>query len=256
MPAVIFLCVFCAIIAQANRDPQLQTTPEQGWYSCILQNRNNSRSVHKYTEIYDDGHNYEEPPHGLYPLYNRQGYRLKISPSSGQFILNSPAENVQVESNVYFEKYDNNTYFFDPYEFKRGPIIAQFHFGDNLSLYVNCISGRRLPPRRYKMDPPYQSTFHHSYPSNLQPRCRQKENHNQLSTEEHVFSLDKSLGNYPEGFQIPIPLQYGKDFDTYMGVVAYGNREKGKYQCTELVHRFFKNVYNVPTQIGLGLGQW
>lgn len=255
MPTVIFLCVFCALIAQANREPQLETTQEPGWYSCILQNRNSNRSVHKYTEIYDDGNNHEEPPHGAYPLYNRYGYRLKFSPSNSQFILNHPpAESVQVESNVYFEKYDNTTYFFDPSEFEKGPVITQFHFGDNLSLYLNCIAGRRLPPRRYKMDPPYQSTLHYSYPSNLQTRCRQRENHNQLSPEEQVFSLDNALGEYPKGFQIPIPLQYGREFDTYMGVTAYGNRKKGKYQCTELVHRFFKDVYNVPTQIGLGLG--
>lgn len=42
-----------------------------------------------------------------------------------------------------------------------------------------------------------------------------------------------------------------------MGVQAYSNKPDiggGVYQCTELAHRFMKQVYGLPTKIGMGLG--
>lgn len=43
-------------------------------------------------------------------------------------------------------------------------------------------------------------------------------------------------------------------FDNSMGVSAFSNKKGGKWQCTELVHRFLKTVYGVPTKIGNGMG--
>ncbi len=51
--------------------------------------------------------------------------------------------------------------------------------------------------------------------------------------------------------------KYGQSFDEFYGVQAFSNHEDGKggtYQCTELVHRFMREVYGVPTRIGMGLG--
>jgi hypothetical protein len=56
---------------------------------------------------------------------------------------------------------------------------------------------------------------------------------------------------------------FGQPFASYYGVVAYAHgkdgdlrREnpQGLYQCTELVHRYLKQTYAIPTRIGLGLG--
>lgn len=43
-------------------------------------------------------------------------------------------------------------------------------------------------------------------------------------------------------------------FDSSMGVSAFSNKKGGKWQCTELVHRFLNKVYGVPTKIGNGMG--
>lgn len=43
-------------------------------------------------------------------------------------------------------------------------------------------------------------------------------------------------------------------FDIFHGIKAYGNVRNGKYQCTELVHRFLNNIYGVPTKVGNGMG--
>jgi hypothetical protein len=51
--------------------------------------------------------------------------------------------------------------------------------------------------------------------------------------------------------------KYGEPFDHFLGVTAYSNKPNGrggKFQCTELIHRFISNVYGLPTRIGLGLG--
>lgn len=51
--------------------------------------------------------------------------------------------------------------------------------------------------------------------------------------------------------------EYNKLFDTYLGVKAYCNKSKGqggKHQCTTLAHRFIREVYGIPTKIGMGLG--
>lgn len=56
---------------------------------------------------------------------------------------------------------------------------------------------------------------------------------------------------------------FGDRYDEAFGVTAYAHgapgdprRDNGDglYQCTELVHRYLREVYNVPTRIGLGLG--
>jgi len=49
---------------------------------------------------------------------------------------------------------------------------------------------------------------------------------------------------------------HGQVFDTFYGVNAYSNKRggSGKYQCTELVHRFLERIYGIPTKIGIGMG--
>lgn len=56
---------------------------------------------------------------------------------------------------------------------------------------------------------------------------------------------------------------YGDVLETYYGVNAYSHGQdgdpgrtdgSGRYQCTELVHRYLRDVYAVPSRIGLGLG--
>ena len=57
--------------------------------------------------------------------------------------------------------------------------------------------------------------------------------------------------------------EFGEPVATYFGVTAYAHgrdgdprREnaQGLYQCTELVHRYLRQTYAIPTRIGLGLG--
>ncbi len=57
--------------------------------------------------------------------------------------------------------------------------------------------------------------------------------------------------------------EFGEPVATYVGVTAYAHgrdgdprREnpQGLYQCTELVHRYLRQTYAIPTRIGLGLG--
>jgi len=51
---------------------------------------------------------------------------------------------------------------------------------------------------------------------------------------------------------------FGEEIERYFGVPAYSNGAaedgKRKYQCTELIHRFLRVVYGIPTRIGMGLG--
>lgn len=49
---------------------------------------------------------------------------------------------------------------------------------------------------------------------------------------------------------------HGVQFDELFSIPAYSNKAggDGKYQCTELVHRFLSGVYGVPTRIGIGMG--
>lgn len=49
---------------------------------------------------------------------------------------------------------------------------------------------------------------------------------------------------------------HGVQFDNFLSIPAYSNKAGGggKYQCTELVHRFLNGVYGIPTQIGNGMG--
>jgi hypothetical protein len=56
---------------------------------------------------------------------------------------------------------------------------------------------------------------------------------------------------------------FGEPVSAYYGVVAYAHgvdgdprndNPQGLYQCTELAHRYLRDLYGVPTRIGLGLG--
>lgn len=50
--------------------------------------------------------------------------------------------------------------------------------------------------------------------------------------------------------------KHGEVFDSFYGVNAYSNKRggNGKYQCTEVVHRFLERIYGIPTKIGTGMG--
>lgn len=50
--------------------------------------------------------------------------------------------------------------------------------------------------------------------------------------------------------------KHGEVFDMFYGVNAYSNKRggNGKYQCTEVVHRFLERIYGIPTKIGMGMG--
>ena len=57
--------------------------------------------------------------------------------------------------------------------------------------------------------------------------------------------------------------EFGAPFASYAGVIAYAHgrdgdpqrdNAQGLYQCTELVHRYLRKTYAIPTRIGLGLG--
>lgn len=57
--------------------------------------------------------------------------------------------------------------------------------------------------------------------------------------------------------------EFGAPFDAAFGVTAFAHgrigdprREnaQGLYQCTELVHRYLRQTWGIPTRIGLGLG--
>jgi|CXWL01.1.fsa_nt_gi hypothetical protein len=56
---------------------------------------------------------------------------------------------------------------------------------------------------------------------------------------------------------------FGDVVDTYYGVAAFSHGQPdeprrddgtGRYQCTELVHRYLREVHHVPSRLGLGLG--
>jgi len=50
---------------------------------------------------------------------------------------------------------------------------------------------------------------------------------------------------------------YGASFDKFMGVTAYSNgtaQARRPWQCTELVHRFVREVYGFPSRLGLNMG--
>ena len=50
---------------------------------------------------------------------------------------------------------------------------------------------------------------------------------------------------------------FGDPIESFYGITAYSNGDKTKgrkYQCTELAHRFAREIYGIPTRIGMGLG--
>lgn len=50
---------------------------------------------------------------------------------------------------------------------------------------------------------------------------------------------------------------FGEVIETYLGVSAISNgaaTTDRRYQCTELIHRFLREMYGLPSRIGLGLG--
>ena len=50
----------------------------------------------------------------------------------------------------------------------------------------------------------------------------------------------------------------GEPIESYLGITAYSNGDAPKgqryYQCTELVHRFMREIWGIPTRLGLGMG--
>ncbi|GAM99646.1 hypothetical protein U91I_03301 [alpha proteobacterium U9-1i] len=57
--------------------------------------------------------------------------------------------------------------------------------------------------------------------------------------------------------------RFGDVVDQYYGVDAYSHGQEdeprrsdgsGRYQCTELIHRYLREVHHVPSRLGLGLG--
>ena len=51
--------------------------------------------------------------------------------------------------------------------------------------------------------------------------------------------------------------KFGDEIENYFGVSAKSNGDAIKnrsYQCTELIHRFLRDVYGLPSRIGMGLG--
>lgn len=57
--------------------------------------------------------------------------------------------------------------------------------------------------------------------------------------------------------------EFGDVVDAYYGVEAYSHGQEseprrndgsGRYQCTELIHRYLREVHHVPSRLGLGLG--
>ena len=57
--------------------------------------------------------------------------------------------------------------------------------------------------------------------------------------------------------------EFGDVVDAYYGVEAYSHGQEseprrndgsGRYQCTELIHRYLRDVHRVPSRLGLGLG--
>lgn len=51
--------------------------------------------------------------------------------------------------------------------------------------------------------------------------------------------------------------KFGDEIENYFGVSAKSNGDaiiNRSYQCTELIHRFLRDVYGIPSRIGMGLG--
>ena len=89
-------------------------------------------------------------------------------------------------------------------------------------------------------------------------QCRRTRTRNPMVRREQIFYYENHLGHFPQDVKLPLRMRYSHPVDEYMGVVAYGNQKAGgghgDYHCTELVHRFFSKVYQVPTRWGMGLG--
>lgn len=210
--------------------------PEQKWYSCILKSKNSEMSVNNYVEIY----NPQNSERYSYILYNQDGYHLEFVPDRSILISYNPTGDIQFQGHIDLNEYDNNRYF------EEGTVEIPVH--DGLSLTVNCSIDR--PPTLRKNETESKSwRFNYSFPSNSESHCQIEENRNQLHLAEAVFALEDILGEYPETFHIPMSVEYEKPFDHYMGVIAYGNKKGGKYQCTELVHRFLKMYITSPLEL-------
>lgn len=90
-----------------------------------------------------------------------------------------------------------------------------------------------------------------------------------ISTPSPPFAFVDSCGmRFVEMAPHPPPdrmtwAEFGAPFDAAFGVTAFAHGAEGDprrenagglYQCTELVHRYLRQVHGVPTRIGLGLG--
>ncbi|MDB4286216.1 CHAP domain-containing protein [bacterium] len=62
------------------------------------------------------------------------------------------------------------------------------------------------------------------------------------------------LPNMPPAHLGNVWQEPGIAYDSLFGVYAYSNAYRGKYQCTELAHRFLSETIGIPTRTGLGLG--
>ena len=74
------------------------------------------------------------------------------------------------------------------------------------------------------------------------------------SPETNTEPLCVDYPNMPLALAANVWQEHGVAYDSLFGVYAYSNAFRGKYQCTELVHRFLRERVGIPTRIGLGLG--
>ena len=75
-----------------------------------------------------------------------------------------------------------------------------------------------------------------------------------IISQDGLAMLSLDLRDVPD---VHVWTDYGAPFDSFYGVIAYSNGRRSSpryYQCTELVHRFVREVYGIPTMLGMGLG--
>ena len=234
---------------------QLDALKQKGWYFCILDIQTDETHHVKYMEVYPDN------KQSAYRIHSDNEQSLYFHPGHNQFSFYTPSESAQFQSNLTSRiqqvrineiKYKEHT--FDLSQLEKGPMKNQVQLNKTLSFHIVCdYSTNEFSPTRNIEHNRYWILEYTSL-SHPPVDCSQTQERNSLSLEAKIFSFENHQGEYPDDFQIPVPLKYEQPFDSYKGVIAYGNKKRGKYQCTELVHRFFRTVYNVPTKIGLGLG--
>ena len=234
---------------------QVDTIKQKGWYSCILNIQTKKAHRVKYIEIYPDN------KQSAHQVYSKRGQGLYFLPGDNQFSFYTPSDGAQFQSSinsqvqkVLIDEIMHHEYLFDLSQLENGPIEIQVQLNGGAPFSVVCDYSINTPAPSKNIEQQIYWRLSYVSFSKSRTRCPQTKDRNSLSPESQIFSFENHIGEYPDDFQLPISLRYKKPFDSYMGVVAYGNKKRGRYQCTELVHRFFKTIYNVPTRIGLGLG--